>query len=547
MTTAQPEIKEGRQFNAIWIIPVVALVLGLYMVVHTWMTEGPEIKIAFDTAEGLTAGKTKIKYRNVEMGLVTEIELTDDYQGVIAHVKMDLQAKPLLRADTQFWVVTARIGLGQVSGLDTLLSGAYIELAPGSGDKLVREFIALERPPLTPKDSPGLRLQLTSDSATSVSTGDAVLYKGYKVGRVESTEFDASIRKVRYVIFIDAPFHDLVDSSVRFWNYSGVTLSAGADGFKVSTGSMETVLMGGVSFAHAPGIPPGEPVEPEAEFELYDDYNAILKNPFRHGAYYTVRFAQNLKGLLPGAPVEYRGIPIGRVERLMVKEMIQAQLVEKGQTDDEVDATGEAIPVLIYVEPGRMGLPDEAASVEIFHQAIVSGVRNGMRATLESGNLLTGAKYIGIDYFPDQETLEMGHWQQYSTIPAIGGGFDQILVKVNEILDKINHAPLDDTISNASAALAQLDKTLASVNTILDNQDTQALPDELRATLEELRSTLDGLSPDSALYQNISGSMLQLNRTLGNLENLTRTLQGQPNAAIMPSTLPTDPVPEARR
>ncbi len=418
MTTAQPEIKEGWQFNTIWIIPLVALVLGIYMVIHTFMTEGPDITIAFKTAEGLTAGKTKIKYRNVQMGLVTEVELTEDYEGVIVHVKMDLQAKPLLREDTEFWVVTARIGLGNISGLDTLLSGAYIELAPGAGEPGKRRFTALERPPLTPAEAPGLRLTLLSERATSVSTGDVVLYKGYRVGRVESTEFDSEIRKVRYMIFIDAPFHELVDSSVRFWNYSGVTLYAGAEGFQVSTGSLETVLLGGVAFAHPPGIPAGEAVEPEAEFKLYDDYNAILENPFRHGMYYVVSFAQSLKGLLPGAPVEYRGIPVGRVERLLVKEMINEQ-AGKG-----VEGTGEPIPVLIYVEPGRMSLPDRAASLDVMRHAISTGVRNGMRATLDTGNLLTGAKYIGIDYFDVQEEAQVGQWQQYTTIPTIGGGFD---------------------------------------------------------------------------------------------------------------------------
>ena len=546
MTTAQPEIKEGRQFNTIWIIPLVALVLGIYMVIHTFMTEGPDITIAFKTAEGLTAGKTKIKYRNVQMGLVTEVELTEDYEGVIAHVKMDLQAKPLLREDTEFWVVTARIGLGNISGLDTLLSGAYIELAPGAGKDGTRQFAALERPPLTPKDSPGLHLQLTSDRATSVSTGDVVLYKGYRVGRVESTEFDSEIRKVRYVIFIDAPFHELVDSSVRFWNYSGVTLHAGADGFKVSAGSLETIMLGGVAFAHPPGIPAGEAVESETEFKLYDDYSAILENPFRYGMYFVVRFAQSLKGLLPGAPVEYRGIPIGRVERLLMKEMMRAQLAKQA-AGEEMPATGEPIPVLIYVEPGRMALPDKASSIASFKQAIAKGVSNGMRATLETGNLLTGAKYIAIDYFDVQEKAEVGQWQQYATIPTIGGGFDQIMVKVNEILDKISSAPLDDTVANANAALAELDKTLASLRVILDNPGTQKLPEELDATLRELRATLNGFSPNSELYQNLNASMLQLNRTLGNIENLTRTLQGQPNAAVMPTKLPTDPVPEARR
>ena len=172
MTTPQAEVKERRGFNAIWIIPLVALLLGIYMVIHTWMTEGPEITIAFDTADGLVAGKTKIKYRKVEMGLVTEVFLTDDFEGVKAKVKMDLQAKPLLKSDTQFWVVTARVGVGNISGLDTLLSGAYIQMAPGAeGEPGARDFVALPRPPLTPAEAPGVRLFLTSDTAASISTG----------------------------------------------------------------------------------------------------------------------------------------------------------------------------------------------------------------------------------------------------------------------------------------------------------------------------------------------------------------------------------------
>lgn len=540
MTTAQPEIKEGSGFNAIWIIPVVALLLGIYMVVHTWMTEGPEITIAFDTAEGLVAGKTKIKYRNVEMGQVTEVFLTEDFEGVKAKVKMDLQAKPLLKDDTRFWVVTARIGVGNITGLDTLLSGAYIQMSPGaSGKPGARNFVALERPPLTPADAPGLRLHLLSDSAGSVSTGDAILYKGYKVGRVEAAEFDTEIQRMRYQIFIDAPFHELVNSSVRFYNASGISLRASAEGLEVRTGSIDTVLLGGVEFARPPDIPPGEPVEPETEFDLYGSYEASLENPFQHGRYYVASFTQSLKGLLPGASVEYRGIRIGRVDRILIKEMMQQGLVEQAATGD-VRSTGGAIPVLIYLEPGRLSLPDEPIGNQILEQAIVEGVHNGMRATLETGNLLTGAQYVGIDYYPNVEgEAEVGSWGEYMTIPSISGGFGQVMVKVNSILDQIDRAPIQETV-------ADLDRTLDGLQKILNDTSTQNLPAELQETLEELQRTLDGLSPNSELYQNLNTSMRELKRTLSNLENVTRTLSGQPNAAIMGSNLPADPEPEAK-
>lgn len=212
-----------------------------------------------------------------------------------------------------------------------------------------------------------------------------------------------------------------------------------------------------------------------------------------------------------------------------------------------LEGTGEPIPVLIYIEPARLELPDNEASVKVMQHAVATGVSNGMRATMETGNLLTGAKYIGIDYFPVDDAADMGSWGNYDEIPTIGGGFDQVMVQVTALLDKFNALPLETTVGNANDAIAELDKTLAGLRVILEEQSTRELPGELKATLEELRSTLDGLSPDSPFYQNLNATLQQLNRTLGNVESLTRTLSGQPNAAIMPSKLPQDPIPEARR
>jgi paraquat-inducible protein B len=205
MTAAEPEVARGRKFTAVWIIPLIAVAIGAWMVVWTYMTEGPEIRVTFETAQGLAEGKTVVKFRDVEMGQVQEVLLSDDMQSVTAVIKMRREALTMLREDTRFWVVTAQIGGGGISGLETILSGAYIELAPGTSNIEAREFVGLEKPPLTPADAPGLRLVLLSERASSVTTGDPVLYHGFKVGRVESLTFDLETRQIRNEIFIDAP------------------------------------------------------------------------------------------------------------------------------------------------------------------------------------------------------------------------------------------------------------------------------------------------------------------------------------------------------
>ena len=538
MTAEKAQIQHSRSISAIWIIPLLALVLGVYMVVHNWMTKGPDIEIAFKTASGLEQGKTKIKYRNVTMGVIEKVSLNKDFDGVIATATLDRQALPLLREDTQFWVVTARVGLGNISGLDTLLSGAYIQLAPGKGEKEKRKFIALEQPPLTPADAPGVRVHLTSKKSSSISAGDAVLYAGYNVGRVETMTFNVKSRELQYTMFIEAPYHDLVDSHSRFWDASGISLSAGAAGFKVETGSLETILLGGVAFGLPPGIARGKPVGSEANFKLYGSYEDIKENPFRYGTYYVASFAQSIKGLVPGAPVEYRGITLGKVERIMLKESFQENIALGKQGE------GAKIPVLIYLEPGRLEMPDEAQSIDELHKSITRGVSNGMRASLETGNLLTGAKFINIDYYDDTEAAAVGEFDNYPTIPSLETGLGQLEQKVTAILDKLNALPLDTTVTQANDTIATLNSTLENLNNLVMADGTQGLTAQLDQTLKELSNVLEGFSSGSGAYQSINSSLLRLNRTLGNIESLSRTLTEKPNAVVFPSKSAPDPVPE---
>lgn len=539
MATSEANITRGSRISGVWLIPLLALLMGAYVVLHAWWTRGPEIEIEFKTASGLEQGQTRVKYRNVDMGVVSEVRLNDSFDGVIARVKLNRQAYPLLRDDTRFWVVTARIGLDSISGLDTLLSGAYIQLAPGTGIEGQRRYVGLEQPPQTPTGAPGLRLELTSENASSISAGDTVLYKGFQVGRVESMELDLSDRQVRYVIFIDAPYHELINTSVRFWDVSGISVSAGADGFKVETGSADSILLGGVAFGIPEGVGEGDPVENNSSFKLYEAYDDILENPYRRGAHYIVSFDHSVKGLLPGAPVEFRGIPLGRVERIMLRESIERTA--------QADANDSAapIPVLIYLEPARLQLPDRKASLEKLHQILTSGVGAGLRATLETGSLLTGAKYVGLDYYDNVESSEVATLLGYPLLPSIDTGLGQLQQKATAVLDMLNGLPLDETVTNANAAIESLNGALEGLDTLFENQSTQNLPQQLEETLGDLRKAVAGLAPESEAYQSLNTSLSRLNRALANFETLSQTLVEQPNALILPSNPTPDPEPEA--
>ncbi len=537
--TESAATESGFKLSAVWIIPLLALLLGVFLVVQAWLTEGPEIEIHFKTASGLEQGKTRIKYRNVDIGVVDKVRLNNNFEGVVATAKLDRHATPLLREDTRFWVVTARVGINSITGLDTLLSGAYIQLAPGEGALGVRVFEALEQPPLTPAGAPGLRLELTSEHAASVSAGDDVLYKGFKVGRVESRTFDPRERLVRYAIFIDAPYHELVNSAVRFWDVSGFEVSAGADGFQVETGSIDTMLLGGVAFELPGEVSAGSPVAAGTSFRLYDTYGEIHENPYNYGTYFVVKFSQSIKGLLPGAPVEYRGIPVGQVERILLRESME------GARFRDSNGRSEPIPVLIYVEPARLELPDQAESVNSFREAILAGVDQGLRASLENGNLLTGAKYIGVDFFPAAEPAQVGQFNEYTVIPTIDTGLAQIQQKVVAVLNKVNDLPLGDTVGNLNDAIASLDRILAEVQSLLAQDGTQNLPGQLGDTLQELTQLLAAVAPGSPTYESIDSSLLRLNRALAEFEALMDTLSEQPNALVLPSSITADPEPEA--
>jgi len=527
MTEAHATVDRKRSLNPIWFVPILAVAIGAWMVIYTIQSEGPEITIVLSTAEGIEEGKTKIKLRDVEIGMVDSVELGRDRKSVIVIASLDKSAEDLLREDTQFWVVRARIGKGGVSGLGTLLSGGYIQLAPGEGTRGRRDFVGLEVPPVTAAGTPGIKITLTAEKAGSVSAGDPVLFKGYRVGRVETEVFDTDSKLMTYGVFIEAPYDELLTTTHRFWDVSGISVSAGAEGIKADSVSLETLLIGGVEVGRPTGIEMGAPAEPGEVYRLYDNFASVNQRPYRYSIEYVVRFPQSVRGLLPGAPVEYRGLPLGQVERVMMNEMARG-----------MGGNGQPIPILIRLEPGRLKLPDGPAGVEKMKDTIDGAVKNGLRASLSTGNLLTGGLYVSMDYFRDAEPAEQGIYAGRTTIPTISSGLEGIAQKLTMFLDKLNKLPLEDTVGEANNMLASIDRLVAS-------EGVQSLPASLDETLIELQATLASMSADSELQARLLPTITELERTLGSLRKVLDTLDEQPNSLIFNRKYGDDPRPPA--
>jgi paraquat-inducible protein B len=528
MADAEVTVTKRRRISPIWFVPIVALALGIWMVVYTFQSQGPLIHIVFASGSGIEAQKTKIKLRDVEVGLVESVGLTEDLQRVVVAARLEKAVEPLLRRETQFWVVRPRIGPGGVSGLGTMLSGSYIKLAPGAGAEGERNFVGLDDPPVTPSGAPGLHVGLVSDRAGSLGSGDPVIYKGFRVGRIESAEFDVRSQQVHLGAFIEAPFDELVTTSSRFWNASGVSLSANADGFEVQTASLEALLLGGMEFGLPEGVEPGEAVSDGAVFTLHPNRASMNEQPYRHVLEYVVRFPRSLRGLKPGAPVEYRGIRVGQVERLLL-----AELVGEG-----VEGRGRPIPVLIRIEPGRFAFPDSEAGKRTLAASIESAIDSGLRATLSTGSLLTGNLYVYLDFYSDVPSAEMGSFAGRPTLPTIESGLAGIERRMSAVLDKVNALPIEATLDQATQMLAEL-------NGILASEDMQALPASLEGTLGELHDLLQSFSVESRMQEQMLRTIHELDLTLESLRQVLDTIDEQPNALIFNREPAVDPRPPA--
>jgi paraquat-inducible protein B len=485
------------KISPVWIIPILAAVIGLGIAIQRIMTEGPTVTIVFQSAEGIEAGKTFVKYKDVNIGHVSAVSLTDNFGKVEVTAKIAKSAAGLMVEDAKFWVVSPRVTLSGVSGLGTLLSGNYIGVQPGKSTKKERHFTGLDEAPFV-TEQPGKMFRLKAKDLGSLGIGAPVYYRRLQAGQVVKYELAADGQNVDVTVFVNSPYDKYVTRDTRFWNASGIDVSLGAGGVDVRTEGLVALLAGGLAF-DTPSNLPAEPSAPaNTSFALYRDRTEAMKQPDTISRRYILHFREAVKGLSVGAPVLLFGLPAGEV-------------VDVGLSVDP--RTEEIRPrVIITFFPERL-IQHVVAGEQTAVRNLIEGDRQtriafvrraveerGLRAQLRSGNLLTGQLYIAVDRFPDAPRPKIDWNQEPLELPVVPSTVPDLEAKVSSILAKLDSLPLDaigkelqSTVTSASQLMGYANTTLVpELRTTVDNanQLLGSMDGELKGALEDARRAL---------------------------------------------------------
>ncbi|WP_159437709.1 intermembrane transport protein PqiB [Ferrimonas marina] len=534
-------VKRNR-IATIWLIPVIAVLIGLWMVLSFWLRQGPMIELTVANAEGLEAGKTKIRLQSVEIGTIKTIALDKELRGAVIQARINKEAREALVEDSLFWVVKPRVGRSGVSGLSTLFSGAYIELKPGTSRRERRNFELQETPPVAGPDTPGTRIELMSFRRLSVGEGTSIRYRGFEVGKIESVTYLPDQDQVRSQAFIFSPFDDLINQQSRFWQVPGLEVSLSSAGLNMSMESLDSLINGSITFGLPEGVKAGGPIQDEHSFTLFADRQAMEDSRLEHDLEYVLLFNQSVAGLMQGSPVTYRGIQIGEVEEVPCRALTEI---------DAVTDSG-AIPVLIVIQLDRFESDLDASFSEAWRSKFDKWVQNGLRATLGTSNLLTGAKAITFAFEDEptdvSEQVALGEILPYPIIPTVENDFGALASNLNAVLEKIAELPMEPLLLNTNQLVADLDKTVnaltvtaGEVNGLLSETQQEQLIPELRNTLTQLNETLAGLEPNAPIYHQLEQSLAELNRLMNQMEPLMHSLGRKPDALVWGEDALPDP------
>ena len=548
----QPDLPEAvavprRRFapQLIWVVPIVAVLVGGWLAVKAVLERGPVITITFKTAEGLEAGKTKIKYKDVEIGLVKSVTLSPDRKGVVATAELSKQVDSFLVEDTRFFVVRPRVTAGGVSGLSTLLSGGYIGIDIGKSKTTRRDFVGLEEAPMVASDEPGRRFLLRANELGSIDAGTLIYFRKVTVGQVIGEQLDKDGKGVTFTIFVNAPYDQYVTSGTRFWNASGIDISVGATGIEVRTESLVSVLVGGIAFQSDPEAVPGPPAEANTVFTLFPNRTEAFRLPDAIVDTYLLVFDGSVRGLSVGAPLDFRGVTVGEVVKMGVAV--------------DPKTFNFTMPVLVKLFPERL-----ASSQFVGAKLTVSespGVRlsrvkqlidKGLRAQLRSGNLLTGQLYVALDFFPDAPKAKGDPTaKKPPEIPTIPGTFEELQNNLANVMKKLDKLQIEEIGADTRKLIASLDETLKRVDTLLQGADTlvkrvdsDLMPD-LRRALDNAGATLNSanavLGSESPLQSDLRQTLMEVNRTLAAIRALADTLERNPESLIRGKQAPASP------
>lgn len=523
-TPPTPVTRKWHGPSLVWLVPIVALAVGVALLIRAVLSTGPQVTIDFHSANGLRPGKTEVRYKEVVVGRVEAVTLSEKRDHVQATVRLDRSVSNIAVEDTRFWVVRPRIDTAGVSGIETLFSGAYIGVDAGESTKQKRYFTGLENPPFVLRGEPGRGFVLRTEDLGSLDVGSPILYKRNRVGRVVGYNLDPLVDELWVQIFIEAPYDKLVNPQTRFWNASGVEVSLNSSGLKVDTQTLASVISGGISFERPQGTQGLPQASDGSRFKLFPDRKAALAPPDGPPLRVRMVFDQSVRGLDIDAPVDFLGIEIGAIKAIRL----------------DYDGKRKRFPVEVEAEiyPTRLGAvrdsmrqegdDDKRRDTTLLQRL----VQNGLRAQARTGNLLTGQMYVALDFPGKVSKAELDTSTAIPAIPTVPGTLSDVQPQIAEIVAKVNKVPFDeigrnlnDTLSQARLAIEQL------------RPDAQASLAEVRRTLQSVQETLQRadrslLDPSAPIQRNAEQTLHDLQRAAQSLRVLTDYLQRHPESLL---------------
>ena len=535
-----PSVKTRNWPSTIWLVPLVTALVGGWLIVRTLTDQAPVATIQFQTAEGIVAGKTKIKYKNVDIGIVDEVAFAEGFSNIILTVTFNQGLEGFLRRNSRFWVVRPELSVRGVSALGTLISGSYIEIDPGPGVPQTH-FVGLEETPLITTDDAGTQITLITKDLGSIGRGSHIYYQGLLAGEALGYELGGDAQSVFIHAFIRDPYDQLVKGNSRFWNVSGIDVSMGADGVDVKTASVTSLLFGGIAFDTPDSLETTVADVGDLIFTLYPRYSSIEDQSYARKIQFVMYFTGSVRGLKPDAPLEFRGIRIGKVLDIRM--------------EFDADTTTFRIPVLVEVEPDRIINRDTENPLSP-EQTLQTLVDKGLRGRLQSGSLLTGKLFIEFNIYPDAPlNMVADASMAYPELPTIAGAFEAITQSIGEFVEKFQTIDIEEignSIENIlggadklvnkdinEEAVTDLQASMRALSNVLRNVDEGGLDTTIvaaRNVLINLQDTLkminDVLEPHSPLQYNVIKVTDELEEMARSIRLLIETLERHPNSII---------------
>lgn len=542
-----PEVRKGwGRFSIIWLVPLVALIIGGWLIWRDIVSKGPEITVTFEAAEGISAGKTAVRYRDVDVGQVTAINLSDNLDYVELTIRMSADFADYLTDKTRFWVVRPRVSARGITGLETIVSGAYIEVVPDSSGAKSREFVGEEEPQYIPNDDDGTRFVLKAEELGSLSTGTPVLLRGIEVGEVLDTELDDNAEGVSIPVFIRKPFDALVKRDTRFWDSSGIALDLNADGLSVRAQSVRSVLAGGINFYTPDTSVNADMAEADTVFRLHESLEKAELLAQGYSQKYILYFDSSVRGLSRGAPVEFNGIRVGTVESVDLEYVVNQGTFR--------------VPVVVTIEPERVSLVGARQGEIDPKQTVEKLVDSGLRARLKTGSFITGQLFVDLAMNPVSPARYLGDRRgDLPELPTLPQKLDEIANSLSSLLEKVETFPLEEigirllgtvegmetivTSPALSEGMDSLKEAAAGISSLVNNLDTSVLPatqTALDAAREALGGVRDVTAPTSPVRYNLEQALKELSATARSLRDLTEFLEQNPSALILGKSGPKE-------